>query len=93
MIADLSQRDGASYLGYEVTRALSGGRRSSFGGRALTDDVIDISLGIVFGNTIPALGLAPDDGAEKPAFATDNVGYDHSVKKTLAVFPYVGPPN
>jgi hypothetical protein len=93
MIADLSQRDGASYLGYEVTRALSGGRRSSFGGRALTDDVIDISLGIVFGNTIPALGLAPDDRAEKPAFATDNVGYDHSVKKTLAVFPYVGPPN
>jgi hypothetical protein len=93
MVADLSQPDGASYLGYEVTQALSGGKKSSFGGRALTDDVIDISLGIIFGNTVPALGLAPDDGAEKPAFATDNVGYDHNVKKTLSVFPYVGPPN
>jgi hypothetical protein len=93
MIADLSQQNAASYLGYEVTQALSGGTRSSFGGRALTDDVVDISLGIIFGNTIPALGLAPDDGAELPTFTTDNVGYDHSTKHTLAVFPYVGTPN
>ncbi len=34
MIADLSQTDGASYLGTEVTQALSGGTKSSFGGRA-----------------------------------------------------------
>jgi hypothetical protein len=93
MLADLSQHDGASYLGYEVTQALSGGKKSSFGGRALTDDVIDISLGIIFGDTVPRLGLAPDDGAELPSFATDNVGYDHNVKKTLGFFPYVGPPN
>jgi hypothetical protein len=92
MLADLSQPDHASYLGYEVAQALSGGRRSSFGGRALTDDVIDISLGIIFGDTVPALGLAPDDGAELPSFATDNVGYDAAVKHTLDQFPYVGPP-
>ena len=89
----MSQSDGASYLGTEVTQALSGGTRSSFGGRALTDDVVDISLGIIFGNTIPALGLAPDDGAELPTFTTDNVGYDQTVKRTLDYFPYVGTPN
>jgi hypothetical protein len=93
MIADLSQADRASYLGYEVTHALSGGTRSSFGGRPLDADVVDISLGIVFGNTVPALGLAPDDGAELPPFTTDNVGYDPGVKKTLNTFPYVGAPN
>jgi hypothetical protein len=93
MIADLSQTDGAAYLGTEVTQALSGGARSSFGGRALSDDVVDISLGIIFGNTVPALGLAPDDGAELPSFTTDNVGYDATVKKTLTSFPYVGTPN
>jgi hypothetical protein len=93
MIADLSQSDGASYLGTEVAQALSGGTKSSFGGRALTDDVVDISLGIIFGNTIPALGLAPDDGNELPSFTTDNVGYDQSVKHTLVAFPYVGTPN
>jgi hypothetical protein len=93
MIADLSQADHASYLGYEVTQALSGGTKSSFGGRALTDDVVDVSLGIIFGNTVPALGLAPDDGAELPTFTTDNVGYDPAVKHTLGTFPYVGTPN
>ena len=93
MVADLSQAGDASYLGYEVAQALSGGTRSSFGGRSLTDDVIDISLGIIFGNTIPKLGLAPDDGAELPSFTTDNVGYDAAVKHTLGVFPYVGTPN
>lgn len=93
MVADLSQADHASYLGYEVTQALSGGTKSSFGGRALTDDVVDISLGIIFGNTVPALGLAPDDGAELPSFTTDNVGYDPTVKKTLSTFPYVGTPH
>jgi hypothetical protein len=93
MIADLSQTDDASYLGFEVAQALSRGTRSSFGGRALTDDVIDISLGIIFGDTIPMLGLAPDDGKELPSFTTDNVGYEQSVKHTLGTFPFVGTPN
>jgi len=93
MVADLSQFDQASYLGFEVTQALSGGTKSSFGGRSLTDDVIDVTLGILFGDTIPALGLAHDDGAELPSFATDNVGYNVAAKHTLASFPFVGTPN
>src|SRR5471030_1731432 len=58
--ADLSQNANASYLGFETGGATGG----KFGGRGLSDDVVDISLGIIFGNTIPALGLAPDDGNE-----------------------------
>jgi Domain of unknown function (DUF4331) len=97
MIADLSQRGvKAAYLGVE-TQGLSG---SKFGGRALTDDVIDIDLGAIFGNLIPALsaanpnlfgGVIPDDGNELPTFATDNVGPGDKV--FLNTFPYVGDPH
>jgi hypothetical protein len=97
MIADLSQRGVvAAYLGVE-TQGLSG---SKFGGRALTDDVIDIDLGAIFGNLIPALsalnpnlfgGVIPDDGKELPTFATDNVGPGD--KHFLNNFPYVGDPH
>ena len=52
-----------------------------------------ITLGILFGNTIPALGLAHDDGAELPSFTSDNVGYNAAVKHTLADFPFVGTPH
>ncbi|MFO0890359.1 MAG: DUF4331 family protein [Isosphaeraceae bacterium] len=86
MVADLSSNDQASYLGFE-TGGATGGR---FGGRDLLDDVIDISLGIVFGGTIPALGLAPDDGAGIPALTSDNV--DAGAKHFLNVFPYLGEP-
>ncbi len=97
MIADLSQRGvSAAYLGVE-TKGLSG---SKFGGRALTDDVIDVDLGVVFGNLIPALsaldhtlfgGVIPDDGNELPTFATDNVGSGD--KHFLNTFPYIGDPH
>ena len=97
MIADLSQRGvTAAYLGVE-TQGLSG---SKFGGRALTDDVIDIDLGAIFGNLIPVLsalnpnlfgGVIPDDGNELPTFATDNVGRVISI--FLNTFPYVGEPH
>jgi len=97
MIADLSQTGvKAAYLGVE-TQGLSG---SKFGGRALTDDVIDISLGVVFGSTIPTLsalnpnlfgGVIPDDGNELPTFETDNV--DDSDKVFLNTFPYLGVPH
>ena len=86
MRADLSQNTTkAAYLGVET----SGATGSLFGGRALTDDVIDTDLGIIFGNTIPKLGLAPDDGKEIPTLTTDNVGYD---KHCTTTFPYVGAP-
>ena len=88
MIADLSNlTDKASYLGVETGGATGG----KFGGRALTDDIIDIDLGAIFGGIIPALGLAPDDHNELPQFATDNVG-PHS-DYMLTTFPYLGNPH
>lgn len=86
MIADLSRGGAASYLGVETNGATGG----TFGGRKLQDDVVDISLGIIFGNTISALGLAPDDGKVKPPFTTDNVGA--GAKNFTATFPYLGSP-
>jgi len=86
MKVDLSQSGNASYLGYETGGATGG----KFGGRQLSDDVVDISLGIIFGNTIPALGLAPDDGNEIPTLTNDHVG--PGGKHFLSTFPYLGNP-
>ncbi len=86
MVADLSKPGKASYLGVE-TGGFTGG---TFGGRDLRDDVIDIDLGAIFGNVIPALGLAPDDHKELPQFATDNVGPHTDYMNT---FPYLGNPH
>jgi hypothetical protein len=86
MFADLSQSGPAAYLGYETGGATGG----KFGGRKLSDDVVDISLGVVFGNTISALGLAPDDGNAIPTLTSDHV--DASGKHFLNSFPYVGAP-
>lgn len=91
LVADLSQPGAAAYLGNETGGATSS-TQSTFGGRALTDDVADITLGIIFGNIIPTLGLAPEDGQEKPFFATDNVG-DGAKTFTPNAFPYLGNPH
>ena len=85
LMADFSG-SGAAYLGYETGGATGG----TFGGRKLTDDVVDISLGIVFGTTISDLALAPADGNEIPSLISDNVGPDG--KHFLAQFPYLGEP-
>jgi hypothetical protein len=86
MKADLSQNvTTAAYLGYET----GGATGSKFGGRALDDDIIDISLGAIFGNTLSALGLIPDDGKEAPCLTTDNVAYD---KMNTSTFPYIQAP-
>jgi hypothetical protein len=86
MKADLSQNTTtASYLGYET----GGATGSKFGGRALDDDIIDISLGAIFGNTLSALNIIPDDHKEAPCLALDNVPYDKSNTKT---FPYIQAP-
>jgi hypothetical protein len=86
MKADLSQNvTTASYLGYES----GGATGSKFGGRGLDDNIVDISLGALFGNTISALGLAPDDHKEVPCLTTDNVPYD---KSNTNKFPYVQSP-
>ncbi len=84
--ADLSQNvTTASYLGYET----GGATGSKFGGRGLDDDIVDISLGAIFGNTLSALGLIPDDHKEAPCLTTDNVAYD---KSNATTFPYVQAP-
>lgn len=87
LVADLSQTGvNAAYLGVET----GGATGSKFGGRALTDDIVTTSLGIIFGPTIPALKLAPDDGKEIPALETDNV--TDAGKHFTSTFPYLGAP-
>lgn len=86
MKVDLSQHTTkAAYLGYET----GGATGSKYGGRALDDDIIDISLGAIFGNTLSALGLIPDDHKEAPCLTTDNIAYD---KSNTSTFPYVQAP-
>lgn len=85
MRADMSQ-SGPAYLGVE-TKGATGG---TFGGRKIEDDVVDISLGIIFGKTISALGLAPDDHKEIPTLSKDNVGITTPHSNT---FPYLGEPH
>ena len=56
MKADLSQMGvPAAYLGVET----GGFTGSKFGGRKLTDDVVDIDLMAIFGPVIPAAGARP----------------------------------
>ncbi|MBC5799614.1 MAG: DUF4331 family protein [Candidatus Eremiobacteraeota bacterium] len=81
-LADTSPR--ASYLGYETLGGIkddcTGAAPTTFGGRSLTDDVVNAMLGLAFGytaTTVPApnapnasrtaLGLAPapEDGRER----------------------------
>ena len=86
MVADLNEAGPAAYLGSETGGATGG----KFGGRKLTDDVADISLGVVFGTTVSALGLAPDDGKAIPTLTSDNVG--SGGKRFTSTFPYLGAP-
>ncbi|MEQ1823526.1 MAG: DUF4331 family protein [Fimbriimonadaceae bacterium] len=86
MIADLSKPGRGAYLGVQT----GGATGSMGGGRELTDDVVDISLGAVFGTTVSALGLAPDDGKAIPALTSDNVG--PGGKRFTSTFPYLGAP-
>lgn len=85
-VADLSQPGPAAYLGVETGGATGG----KFGGRKLTDDVVDISLGVVFGTTVSDLKLAPADNQQKPSLTTDNVGA--GAKRYTNAFPYLGAP-
>jgi hypothetical protein len=81
---DLREPGPAAYLGVQTNGATGG----KFGGRKLSDDVVDISLGIVFGNTVPALGLAPEDNNEIPTLTSDNVGAEG--KRFTSTFPFLG---
>ncbi len=90
MSADLSQYGvPAAYLGVET----GGATGSKFGGRGLTDDVISTSLGVIFGNTVPALGLAPNDGKENNCLINQHVHSGQGGRQTQAAYPYVTTPH
>jgi hypothetical protein len=88
---DISQTGGAAYLGNETAGATSA-THSTFGGRAVTDDVIDISLGAVFGHTLAALKVQPEDNEENNCLTTDNVAINATQNPT-GTFPYLASPH
>jgi hypothetical protein len=85
-IADTT--DPASYLGVETGGATGG----KFGGRDLSDDVVDISLGVLFGNTLSTLGVIADDGQENACLSNEHVTQNPSQAKT-STFPYAATPH
>ena len=89
--ADISQTGAAAYLGNETGGATST-THSTFGGRAVTDDVIDISLGAVFGHTLASLHLQPEDNEENNCLTTDNVAINATQVPT-GTFPYLASPH
>lgn len=79
----------AAYLGVET----GGATGSKFGGRWLNDDTIKTSLGIIFGNTVAALGGAPDDGNESWCLTDDNLSKGEGTFQSYGnTFPYVNTP-
>ena len=60
---------------------------NGYGGRKLTDDVVDLGLLALFGDPF---GADPDGAAGKEALTTDNVASDSPISGT---FPYLGAPN
>ena len=88
-IVDLSDTaDKASYLGVETGGATGG----KFGGRDPNDDVIAISLGAAFGNTLAKLGVQPEDNEENACIAAENVAQNPTQMKT-STFPYLAGPH
>lgn len=85
---NLSASGNASYLGVETGGATGG----TFGGRAVTDDVIALSLGAVFGNTLAKLGVQPEDHEENNCLTSDNVA-QNATQKPTNTFPYLAPPH
>jgi hypothetical protein len=87
---DLSQSGPAAYLGVESGGATGG----KFGGRGLSDDVVSIDLGAIFGATIPTLiSTIPDDNKENNCLITDNVVSGQGGTQTQTAFPYLVAPH
>ncbi len=76
MQADLSQPSG-SYFGTQLG--------NNFGGRRPKDDVIDVTLSVVFGDAVTGISTG-----EIPGLTTDNVGPNDA--NFLSTFPYLGNP-
>ncbi len=83
LAADLTSTGPAGYFEVET-------KAGSFGGRGPSTPAMSPSLAAIFGDSMPKLGLAPDDRAQTPCLASDNVETgDRGVTNT---FPYLGPP-
>ncbi len=79
----------AAYLGIQT----GGATGNTFGGRWLNDDTIKTSLGAIFGNTLAALGAAPEDGKESWCLADDNLSNGEGTFQSYGnTFPYVNAP-
>jgi len=109
-LADPSAR--ASYLGWEtggkIASDCNGATPTTFGGRSLTDDVVNAMLGLAYGNlaTSAVLGsstpnvdvpVPADDGKERNgANGTPDLSRQNVLCAnkgiTLGTFPYLGPP-
>lgn len=79
----------ATYLGVE-TKGATGG---TFGGRDTNNDVVGISLGVIFGNTLSALKLVPDDSEENNCVATENLPTPRASQARSNTFPYLAAPH
>lgn len=89
LVANLGDTtDNASYLGVETGGATGG----KFGGRDLSDDVVDISLGALFGNTLSKLGVIGDDGEENACLSNEHVAQNPTQAKGTT-FPYAAVPH
>ncbi len=84
---------GAAPSGNDPEYFLSNEVEKAFGGRAPNDNVIDLELGILFGGTIPALGLAPDDLKENTCLSSQNIPAEDPSKLTTNTFPYLATPH
>ncbi|MDQ2872589.1 MAG: DUF4331 domain-containing protein, partial [Candidatus Eremiobacteraeota bacterium] len=81
LAADLSKHAPAGYLGVET-------KAGNFGGRGPSTVIIDPSLEAVFGNAVPKLGLAPNDGHETACLTSNHVPPDN--RGVTNDFPYFG---
>ncbi len=71
-----------------IKKSIRNGARQ-FGGRDIESPVIDLSLGAIYGNIVPKVGLANDDHKETPCLTSDNIT---PTVKTLNGFPYLTDP-
>jgi hypothetical protein len=108
LVVDVAQPGPAHYLGIETSGQITGTGgftpstgTAQFGGRALTDDVMAITLGLTFGSLVPEVSGIPDDGREqdgrngRPNLANDFVGpsdkhFQIGPPYEPLAFPYLG---
>lgn len=86
-MVDLSQTGSAGYLGAD-SGGIYGGK---FGGRDLTDDVVDVSLSAIAGNALTLIGVT-DDHEENNCLSKENLTQRPSQTQT-ATFPYFSAPH